>query len=358
VKGLTSLTETIEEALKLSKIKENEKTILVSSHIYDEKLLEKFEIALNNLGADFFTCKLPPNVKGKRLMGPAGSLALCAFKEADIVIDVISIWPPQVPSALMMPRKELRDILESGTRWLTFMIPMPEVNLRRLFPSEAMIKRTYSGAKLMQEAETIRITSDHGTDLTLNKKGRNGHAQAGVADKPGRWDIFGFGIVATAPIEDSANGTLVINTNDYIQEAGGMDMAVAEPVRCTIKDGYVTKIEGGSIASLLRRHLANYGNKESYGVSHIGWGTHEGAVWIDSGPLFCIADAESYLGNMQIAFGSNIFPPSPAEHCGGVVGWGKRESPSHIDLDLLEHDFYLDDELIVRKGIIVNPDCS
>jgi len=354
---LTSLTETIGEALKLSKIEENEKTILVSSHVYDEKLLEKFETALNNLGADFFTCKLPPRAKGRLLTGPAGSLALYAFKEADIVVDVIS-WPPQVPPAIVMPAEKLRAVLESGTRWLTFMIPMPEANLRRLFPSEAMIKRTFSGAKLMQEAETIHITSEHGTDLTLNKKGRNGHAQVGVADKPGRWDIFGFGLVATAPIEDSANGTLVINANDYIQEAGGMDMAVTEPVRCTIKDGYITKIEGGSIASLLKRHLADYGNKESYGVSHIGWGTHEGAVWIDSGPFFCIADAESHLGNMQIAFGKNIFPPSPAEYCGGVVGWGKRDCSSHIDFDLLEHDFCLDDELIVRKGKIVNPKCS
>lgn len=358
MKTLTSLTKTIEEALKLSKIEKNDEAILVSSHIYNERLLGKFETALNNLGADFYTCILPPRAKGKSLTSPAGSLAIHAFTKADIVVDVISIWPPQLPPAIVMPMKQLRDILESSTRWLTFMIPNPEINLRRLFPSQAMIKRTYSGARLMQEAETIRITSKHGTDLTLNKKGRNGHAQVGVADKPGRWDIFGFGLVATAPIEDSANGTLVINTNDYIQEAGGMDMAVTEPVRCTIEDGHMTKIEGGSIASLLKKHLASYEDEESYGVSHIGWGTHENAAWIDSGPLFCIADAESYLGNMQIAFGSNIFPPSPAEYCGGVVGWGKRKCSSHIDFDLLEHDFFLDDELVVRKGRLVNPNCS
>lgn len=352
---MASLTKTIEEALKLSNIKENEKVILVSSHVLDEKLLERFEIALNNLEADFFTCKLPPRAKGKVMIGPVGSLAIDVFERVDIVVDVFSVWPPQVPCALDMPTERLHEILKSGTRWLTFMIPMPEVNLRRLFPSEAMIKRTYSGAKLMQEAETIRITSEYGTDLTLNKKGRKGHAQVGIVDTPGRWDNFGFGLVAAGPIEDSANGTLVLNTNDYIQEAGGVDRAVTEPIRCTITNGHITKIEGGTTASLLRKHLAKYEDNESYGVSHIGWGTHEGAVWIDSTTFFCIADAESYLGNMQIAFGSNTFPPSPAEYCGIE---GKRECSSHIDFDLLEHDFYLDDELIVRKGKIVNPKCT
>jgi hypothetical protein len=73
-------------------------------------------------------------------------------------------------------------------------------------------------------------------------------------------------------------------------------------------------------------------------------------VWIDHG-LFCVSDAESYEGIMQIAFGSNYFD-TPI-HLSGMAG--KRRVPSHCDIDLLNHDYYLDNELICKEGKIVHP---
>jgi 2,5-dihydroxypyridine 5,6-dioxygenase len=242
------------------------------------------------------------------------------------------------------------DWLNAGVRLLDVMLCVPMANIRRLRPTKALVERTMTGAKMMQDAKEIRIVSEAGTDLTLDKTGRKGHAQKGVVDSPGSWDNYGFGLVASAPKEDSANGTLVFDTGDYILAIG---MSVTEPVKMTIKDGYIRKIEGGITAKIFEKWLAEKNDEDAYGTSHIGWGTHYASVWTDS-PLFTVADAESYPGLMQIAFGSSFFN-TPAELCG--FG-GKNRSISHCDCDLLNHDFYLDGELIVKKGDIVHPKCK
>jgi len=98
--------------------------------------------------------------------------------------------------------------------------------------------------------------------------------------------------------------------------------------------------------------LSKYNNDESYGVAHIGWGAHEGASWTYT-PYFSSADTQGYLGAVRIAFGTNI-GDSPARHSG--LG-GRRRAPSHLDIDLLNHNVYLDDDIIIEKGNIVHADC-
>jgi 2,5-dihydroxypyridine 5,6-dioxygenase len=104
---------------------------------------------------------------------------------------------------------------------------------------------------------------------------------------------------------------------------------------------------------MLNRWLASWKDEQSYGVSHIGWGTNDSAVWLDSN-YFCFADAESYYGVMQIALGSNIFDtPLPNYGLGG-----KNTAVSHTDIECLNTDFYLDEEIIVKDGDIVHPECK
>ncbi|MGA2767009.1 MAG: hypothetical protein ABSF24_01660 [Candidatus Bathyarchaeia archaeon] len=353
---MIDMPKLVEGLLKSCRVEEGEKVAIVSTHMFPESVVNAFMIALVNFNADSLRVILPPRIKEGKAISPVGPFAAESLKMADMII---TVYPEPVPGHLYeapVPRVDMYsdyfvNWLKSGARILDVMLRIPEANLRRLYPTDALIRRSLAGAEMMEKAEKIRITSGAGTDLVLNKKGRKGACQKGVASERGSWDNYGFGLVICAPLEDSANGTLVFDTGDYIL---GIGRIVTEPVKCTLKNGSITKIEGGSTAKIFEKWLATRGDERSYGVSHIGWGTHvEGAVWLES-PFFSVADAESYPGVMQIAFGSNFFD-TLARHSG--IG-GKNRAPSHCDVDLLNHDFYLDDELIVKEGKIVHPKCK
>lgn len=345
-----SFPEAVREYLKLCRVKEGEKVVILTVSVYDEELINAYKNAITELGADCVQMVLPNKVKNNRLTTPlnVSRLAVDMLKRAAMIIRVDSESPYlTVPPPFSMYSDEMVEILKSGARWLDMMLKHPRINLLRLFPDEDLIRRTKAGREVMARAKSMRIISEAGTDLIIDKTGRKAAGQYGIVDTPGRWDNSGFGLVSSGPKEDGVNGTLVINTNDYLLP---LDRDVIEPIKCTIKDGYITRIEGGFSAKLLRRWFENWKDPESYGISHVGWGTQFKAVWRES-RLFCVADAESYPGVMQIAFGSNFFD-APVEDCG--VG-GTRHAASHIDIDCLGMDYYCDDVLVVEKGNIVHP---
>lgn len=350
---MLGISKEVDRLLELCNVKSNEKVIVMTPSVYNEAVAEQFMESLYRLGADYSRVILPPK---KTLIGTGfgsrefSSLDVQILKSADFVLsialrhgspgsagwrypEVLYFSPPYIAG--------MEEIQGAGTRWLDIIIPYPGINFRRLFPSKDLIRRTMAGVKLMTEAESIRVVSDAGTDLTLRKKkGDEAIKEVGQVTQPGEWDIFGFGVLAGWSIADTAEGTLVIDTNDYL--LGDLRKPVMDPIKLTFKDGSCENmIEGGYSADLLKGTLATAKDPRAYKTSHIGWGTHDGAVWHDN-PWFCVADAESYMGNMQIALGRS--PTNMVKY--------------HIDIELLNCSFYLDDVEIVRKGKIIHPECK
>lgn len=347
------LSKLVEEILKLNATKEGTRVVLVTTHVYDERMADAFRIALNNLNVDFLRLILPPKATpDHRLGNPLTKYALEVMKTADLVVSLSSYtwWPmayaPSPVGKIWMHSDEFTEVMMSKIRWLDVMIP--EEAMRRLFPTEALIKRTIEGAKAMAKAKEIKITSSAGTDLVLRKDGKKGHRQCGVANEPGMWDNYGFALVACGPLKNSANGKLVLQPGDYMLQ---LMTEVKDRVEITMKDGRITKIEGGLSARILEKWLAQWKHPDSYYPAHIGWGTHvEGAVWVGSRE-FTVADAESYPGIMQIAFGRNVFDTTHP-----MVGLaGQNVTPSHLDLQCLNTNFYLDGAPVVKEGQIVHP---
>jgi 2,5-dihydroxypyridine 5,6-dioxygenase len=343
----------VEEMLVLSKVEEGERVILVVPHLFDQRYIEAYTIALDNLGTDFFVMTLAPKAKGHRLIQPASDFIYDTLKGADMVVTLsLHHYDVVAPSVfyLVYGSQQGYQLLESGTRVLSVM--EEEEVMRRMFPTEDLISRSYFGAELLEQAKEIHVVSEAGTDLVCSKEGRPGSTEVGIADVPGRWDNFGYGLVGCAPWEDSAEGTLVINSGDYVVP---LYSHVNEPITCTIRGGRIVKIEGGGSAKLLDRWLGQWNNEKSYGLSHIGWGTHKAARWFDPRsrlPGYHI-EKYSYYGSMSVAFGSNLMR-SPAKYCGLH---GENDAPSHCDIFSLGHDFYLDGTLIIKRGEIVHPDC-
>jgi hypothetical protein len=223
----TSLPGLIMDVLRLSKVKDGERVAVVTTTAFDASTLDAYVTALEELGADAVRVILPRQGRDLRLVQPLGAHAASVLKQASLVVRPVTLAKPPVPD-IFMYEEIFSEILQAGTRWLDVVIT--EEAMRRLFPDEALIERTMAGAELMERAQTIRITSEAGTDLRLGKSGRKGHKQTGIVDQPGMWDNFGFGLVACAPLEDSAEGTPYLSEWQDHEDRGLVRRGGAEPL--------------------------------------------------------------------------------------------------------------------------------
>lgn len=345
------LWETIREIFNFCNLKKDEKVALLTTENFDEELINTYMIALESMDVDFLRIIVPNRSIEGRLINPVGKnmYAMDVLKKADLVVNVITGYPLRpvrwpnilpIPPAISMYSEEFADILSSGTRWLDNQILLPHVNYKRLLPTRSLIERTRRHAKKLELAENIKITSEAGTNLILNKKNRKAFASHGVADTPGVMGNFGNGAIFTAPLEDSANGTLVADSNDYFQALG---LEVIQPIQITFENGIIRDVRGGAMASLFKRFLAKWKDNEVYKIGHVGWGTHkEGAVWIEDS-LFCVSDPQSFPGAITIHFGNNLY------------FHGSNKAKFHISgVSLLNCDFYIDDDIVCKKGELLD----
>ena len=235
--------------------------------------------------------------------------------------------------------------LDAGAR--TLMIIEPEDMLRRMFPLPEIRRRGEVSRTLIQAGTRLRIESEAGTDLTLSYEGRPALVQYGYSDTPGRWDHWPSGQVVVAPLEHSAEGTLVLDEGDCLLNLGRYVMS---PIRMEIREGAIVSIDGGADARLARDHFESARDERAFGVSHIGWGYEHRANWNALGLRFWetggVMDTESYYGNMLIAFGANFMR--------GLDG--ENRAPFHFDIPTRNHSIWVDDRRIIDRGSFVVPE--
>lgn len=289
------------------------------------------------IGADVFQIVVPTNNDWMR-----SRAIVDAWKSADLVIGML-----QSTDTHWIYSDAHNEALDAGTR--TLMIEEPEDILRRLFPDDEVRRRGEAGGTILEKGATVRITSEAGTDLKMSKAGRKGAVQYGIADAPGRWDHWPSGLVSTAPVEGTAEGTLVIDSGDILLALGRY---VESPIRLTFREGRVRAIEGGTDARLMRDFFEAAHDDRAYEISHIGWGTEHRANWNAVGLRYWegggVMDAESYYGNMQIAFGSNFF-----RNLGG-----ENHVPFHLDVPTRHHSFWVDDTQVLDAGRFLIPELA
>ncbi len=349
----TTLAGLVTNILKLCKVLDGERVALVTNSECDPKILDAYMAGVEESGAEALRILLPRRAVDGQLVQPLGPFAAEVLKQANMVLNPVTEDHPQLPDIFMYD-EIFSEILATGTRWLNVVIN--EGAMRRLFPNQALIDRTMAGVELMEKAENIRIRSQAGTDLRLSKKGRKGHKQTGIVDEPGMWDNYGFGLVACAPLEDSAEGTVVLDAGNSAGQVpfGDRHRINPEPIKLTFRAGKIVDISGGHTALMLRRYLEANANDGGYRIAHIGWGTQDRAIW-GGGYRFSHADWESYYGCVMMHYGVNIFN-TPCRFSGLN---GKTAPPGiHWGGSMLNHDFFLDDELIVKNGEIVHPACK
>ncbi len=337
----TDLIRAWTQVLTLSKLKAGDAvTVLTSEHTHPQTLRCAITAA-TMLGACVSRLDLPPvNAEKSLSRDPLAYLgttpltgnraAIAALKASDLVLDLMTL--------LFSP--EQHEILQGGTKILLAVEP-PEV-LLRMVPTLEDFERVQAGVALLKDRKTMRVSSAAGTDLHLPLGEYPITAEYGFADQPGRWDHWPSGFVFTWPNEGGAQGRIVLAKGDVLLP---MKSYVGEPIELTVKDGFVTRIDGAVEAEMLREYIESFGDPEAYAISHIGWGLQKRAYWSTLG----LYDREATLGmDARAVSGNFLFSLGPNNEAGG-----SRTTACHIDIPMRRCNVFVDELQVVREGQVV-----
>jgi len=251
------------------------------------------------------------------------------LRKADLVIDLT------VEGLMHAP--QTGSILRAGARIMTISNEHPDI-LARLRPDPAMKEVVRNAVAACRAAGTMTVTSPAGTDLTVAMVDAATVGVWGWTDRPGTLAHWPGGLVVSFPRAGSCNGVLVFAPGDINLT---FKRYFEGEVRCTIRDDFITAIEGGGTdAQLMRRYLEGFNDPLAYATSHVGWGLNPAARY-ESLAMYDNADLNgtelrALAGNFLYSTGANEF--------------ADRFTEGHFDLPMMGCHIDLDGTDMVRGG--------
>src|SRR3989304_7859220 len=230
---------------------------------------------------------------------------------------------------------KFRDFLTglTGARFASLPLFDPSMFLTSMDVDwEIVAKRTKLIAYKLTQAHKAMITSPNGTNITLGLKGRDGFSDTGILKNNGDFGNLPAGEAFIAPVEDTADGMLVIEWAPTEK--------LSSPIVFEIKNGKIFLVRGVSEYALSLRNKLDE-NPLNKTIAELGIGTNYIASRIDK-----ILEAEKIAGTIHIAFGDN------------KSFGGKTRTSFHQDFIVLEPTLTLEykdgsREVIVDKKKIV-----
>lgn len=296
------------------------------------------ELALHRIGARLFHVVMPTPRQSApvpvRSTGASDAIqglgpVISALGQAALVVDCTIEG--------LLHAVELPAILASGARVLMVSNEHPDV-LERLLPDPALEPKVKQGIRLLRQGKKLHVTSAAGTDLTVDLARARVGGGWGYTERPGTITHWPGGLCLCFPAAGAVNGTLVLAPGDLNLT---FKRYLERPIRLAIERDFITDIAGeGLDADLMRSYFAAWGDREAYGVSHLGWGMNQKARW-DAMVLYDRGDVN---GTEQRAFAGNFLYSTGANEVAG------RHTLGHFDLPLKGCTISLDGTILVEAG--------
>lgn len=300
--------------------------------------VELSELALLKLGCRPFHLIVP----SPRLSAPApvrSTGASNALQELAPVVNALasSVLVVDVTVEGLLHAVELPRILAGGARVLMISNEHPET-LERLMPEEGLEPKVRSGMRLLRASRFMRVASPAGTDLTIKLEGARVGGVWGYTSKPGTVAHWPGGLCLAFPGAGSVNGKLVLAPGDVNLT---FKRYVRDVIALTVDNDYVSSIEGEGVdADMMRGYFEAWGEREAYGVSHVGWGMNPKARW----DAMAFYDSRDFNGTELRAFAGNFLYSTGANEVAG------RHTLGHFDLPLRNCTITLDGKTVVEQG--------
>jgi len=241
-----------------------------------------------------------------------------AMLRADVVI---------APTIQSLSHTEARRAAsEEGAR-VASMPGVTEEMLARLMDIDMtdLRKRCATIASQLSGGAETRITCANGSDLRLGLEGRTAISDGGALSKRGAFGNLPCGEGFIAPVEGTAEGTLVVDGS-----IAGIGL-LETPVSLTVREGHLTEATGTDGARLMEL-LTEHG-PDGTNVAELGIGTNEEATLTGN-----VLEDEKIFGSAHIAFGASAA-------IGGTV-----QVPVHLDCVILEPTVEVDGLAVVQAG--------
>ena len=250
--------------------------------------VEPLAIAADEVGAKVTTMQMTPSKYHGRPLSPIIGEAM---KAADLVIGVTYQNIAHTQARL--------DAQANGTKVMV----LPESDSDAFFLAdgwnadfEALRPEIDAIAAALTSAQTARVWSTDGTDITMSIAGRNGRSLNGFVNSK---DISaGYCLESSlAPVEGTAEGRVVVNAS-----IPGVALIKDQFVEIVFEKGFAVSIEGGPEATKFRDLLASFNDPNVYNLGELGLGmnpecTLDGTMLSD----------ESVYGGFQLALGTSAY---------------------------------------------------
>ncbi len=330
------------EVLQLCRVKPGQNVAVLTGETSLPQNIDMAVRASAALGARVCRIEVPPGDAGGAF-GQRADVGITPLTGHRLVVDMLKKADMVLDLMGLLHSPEQLEILAAGTRILLVVEP-PDM-LARMIPSPDDKRRVQAAQKRLKTAKTMTVTSKAGTDLTMPLGQFPTLAQWGYSDEPGHWDHWPSGFVATWPNEGASAGRLVIDSGDILLP---FKFYVQSKIELDIRDGMITRIDGGFDAKYLRKHLESYNDPAAFGIAHVGWGLHPKATW---GALGLRDKVQSYGMDSRSFAGNFLFSTGPNAEAGG-----SNHSPCHVDVPMADCSVSLDGEPMTTDGVIVAPD--
>lgn len=314
---------------KLACIKPGERVLVIADTLADMRVVEAVTAAARAVGSEaamvVYEARREVNVE------PPPQVA-AAMKESDVIISL--------PLMYILHTKAYVESLQSGARILelTGMDVDMMVRLIGRVDYDAMCILGDEIAEILQRGREVEISSPSGTKLRFeNSPDRPVYHNNGIVDTPGVYKPLG-GQISWAPVEESIEGVIVADGFIWPPDEIGV---LKSPVKLTMREGGIVKIEGGSEARIFEKWLASLNDEKMYYIAHASLGFHPEAR-LRGIPL----EDERVYGCAEFGFGSQ----SPKFK--GKLGFAK----AHTDLNTLNTTIKVDGELLAENGRFIHPE--
>ena len=332
--------DTFVDVFRLCKVQPGEPVAILSETQSRAINVHLAELALQRLGALPFHIVIPtPSLAAPVPVRSTGSSHAIQGIEPVMaaLLGVKFIADCTVEGIMHAP--ETPRLLGAGVRTMYISNEHPEV-LERLKTDPALFPKIQKGRERMLQAKRMRVSSAAGTDLDILMEGARVGGNFGASFNPGQLSSWPGGICSCFPPLHSTNGVLVLDVGDVNLT---FKRYLESPIKLTIEDDFVVEVSGkGLDAELMRSYFAAWGDRNAYGVSHVGWGMNPAARWdalvmYDKGDING-TELRAFAGNFLYSTGGNPF--------------ANRHTLGHFDLPVRGCTIELDGHVIARAGVL------
>lgn len=323
-----SLLETLDGIRRVYQVcvdlQAGERVLLLTDTRYDAELIGVFALVARDMGAEPVVMTFEP----RRIPGEAPPPAAgAAMKAADVILELTSQFAGSSRARV--------EACQAGARYLV----LTQLTRANLIRGGAMWA-DFQGIKPLADrladhftkADTVRFTTQAGTDLVASIKERKGRSLVGLARTKGGYAAPPDIEVGTAPVEGTANGLVVVDAALLLMAEG----LLREPIRITVRDGVATAIDGVEAYPLVNM-IRQCGNlPEMYNLAEMSIGLNPAAHVTGA-----VLETEGSLGTAHVALGNNL-----------AYG-GHTDAPGHLDCVMRDVTVYLDGECVVDAGKLV-----